>query len=63
MGSLNEHVTVYDRISAVEKELQSLATVARENEETRKILLAVSRQAVDACESGPDAIWRIIMQV
>ena len=58
-----DHPTVYERISVVEKELQSLATQVQDDDQARKLLLAVSQQAVNASEPGPDAIWRILMQV
>lgn len=59
IGSL----TVDDRIAAVEKELRSLTVAVRENEQARKSLMAVSQRAVNDLELGPDAIWRLIMQV
>ena len=63
MAQLEDRVTIYDRINALEKELQSLTAEARGTEKSRKLLMAVSQQAVNALESGGDAIWRLLFHV
>ena len=63
MSSSKSDLTVYDRIQHVETELRTLANDVLQDEKARKMLMGVSQQAINTLELGPDAIWRILMQV
>lgn len=63
MATSGSPATILERIEAVSKELQALTIEAQESEKARKALMAISQQTVNALELGPDAIWRLIMQV
>ena len=63
MSSSKSNPTIYDRIHHVETELKALSADAIQDGKARKMLIGVSQHTINTLELGPDAIWRIFMQV
>ena len=63
MSSSKRDPTVYDRIQSIEIELKALVADALQDEKARKMLIGVSQHTINTLETGPDAIWRIVLQV
>ena len=58
-----ENMNVQARIDALGKEFQALSEDVVKDEHARQKLLGVTQQAAAVLETGPETIWRLLLQV